>query len=181
MTSKRQWLLALGIALAFVAGYAGAVFSKRAPVDRRPDPFLQLRSRIGQPLPAARFIGPGEARIPDDSWRKGKVVLVLLTTECGACLAEGEFLRTLAGKRKDVKFLGVLSFEQDERSLRAAQTIFPFQVVRDDRMELIRALGLSGVPVKIYLEDGVVKQTWGGASLDAGKRASFTEWLTRGV
>lgn len=178
MTSRRQWFIAMGVALAFVAGYAGAFLMKR---DSRPDPFTPLQKRIGFAVPPARFVAPGEIPVADDTWRKGKVVLVMLTTQCGACLSEAEFLRTVAGKRKDVKFLGVLSFEQDEPALRAAQTIFPFPVVRDDRMALMRGLGVYGVPVKVYLEDGVIRQVWGGASVDGEKRAQFTEWLEQGA
>jgi hypothetical protein len=49
--------------------------------------------------------------------------------------------------------------------------------VRDDRMELFSALEIEGVPAKIYLEDGIVKQSCGGASSDDRERPEFTRWL----
>lgn len=181
MTPKQTWSVAMGVAFAFVIGYAGAVFSTASKVEKQrkqEDPFRALQGRVGNQLPAARFIGPGGTPVPDQSWRKGKVVLVLVTTTCDACLHEAQFLRGVVGKRKDVKFLGVLSFEQDEPSLQKAQAIFPFPVVRDDRMALMQSLGIAGVPIKIYLEDGVVKQSWGGAAMTEQARAGFTQWLT---
>jgi thiol-disulfide isomerase/thioredoxin len=180
MTPKQTWSVAMGISLAFVLGYAGAVFSTAAKLEKQranEDPFRTLQKRVGNQLPAARLIAPGNTPVPDDSWRRGKVVLVMVTTSCDACLLEAKFLREVVKQHKDVKFVGVLSFEQDEPSLQKAQTIFPFPVVRDDRMALMLALGITGVPVKIYLEDGVVKQSWGGAAMTEQARASFTQWL----
>lgn len=182
----RKWMAVVGIALALVAGRAVMVFSnirsERAAAQEaaaRREALGALPAAIGRPVPPVRFTGPGGATISDDRWRKGKVVLVLVTTQCDACLAEATFLRSTIGKRPDVQFLGVLSFEQDEQALRRAQELFPFAVVRDEHMELMSALRISGVPVKIYLEDGVVKRFWGGASLQAGARQAFTEWLSK--
>ncbi|HEX8409633.1 MAG TPA: hypothetical protein VF883_12255 [Thermoanaerobaculia bacterium] len=178
MTLTQTWTVAMGVALAFVVGYAGAVFSTASKVAERKDPFHVLQRRTGNQLPPARFIAPGEKPVADDSWRKGKVVLVMVTTSCDACLLEARFLRGVVGKRNDVKFLGVLSFEQDAEALQKAQALFPFPVVRDDGMALMQGLGVTGVPIKIYLENGVVKRTWGGASMTEQARAGFTQWLT---
>ena len=185
MTAK--WMAVVGIALALVVGRAVMVLSnvrsERAAAQQKAtaqrDALGALPAAVGKPVPAARFTAPGGATISDDRWRKGKVVLVLVTTQCDACLAEATFLRTLLDKRRDVQFLGVLSFEQDEQALRRAQELFPFAVVRDEHMELLSALRISGVPVKIYLEDGVVTRFWAGASLQASARAAFTEWLAK--
>jgi hypothetical protein len=186
MTSKQSWTVALTIAFTFVIGYGAAVFWKTRALETQRKAYVdnvmaasKLPSRVGKPLPAPHFFDVGGKPVPDEAWRKGKVVLVLLTTGCDSCRLEGAFLRTIVASRRDVRFLGVLSFEQDEQSLVAAQTIFPFPVVRDDRMELMRALGVSAVPIKIYLEDGVVKQSWGGASMDEQARNDFKEWLKR--
>jgi hypothetical protein len=81
---------------------------------------MRLPAWMGRPLPAAKLMAAGDQPVPDETWRKDKVVLVLLTTGCDACRSEGAFLSKLIGVRRDVKFLGVLSFEQDEESLVAA-------------------------------------------------------------
>jgi hypothetical protein len=186
-TMTAKWIAAAGIALALVGGGLAAVVRSGVRADHsavqqeaaaRRDALGTLPAHVGRPFPPARFTAPGGATISNGRWREGKVVLVLLTTQCDACIAEATFLRTLIGKRRDVQFLGVLSFEQDEQALRRAQELFPFAVVRDEHMELMSALRISGVPVKIYLEDGVVKRFWGGASLQASAREAFTDWLS---
>ena len=180
MTSRQTWFVAMGMAVAFVAGYGGGLLSSASKARAhaaQTDPFRALQPRIGKQLPAGRFIAAGKKPVPDHSWRKGKVVLVFLTTGCDACLAEGRFLRSVVDQRKDVAFLGVLSFEQDEQALSKAQTLFPFPVVRDERMLLMRSLDVTGVPFKIYLEDGVVRKTWGGAAMTEEERSDFNQWL----
>jgi peroxiredoxin len=170
----------MGMAFAFVAGYGGGILSSASRARAhaaQTDPFRALQPRIGKQLPAGRLIAAGQKPVPDRSWRKGKVVLVFLTTGCDACLAEGRFLRNVVDQRKDISFLGVLSFEQDEQALSKAQTLFPFPVVRDEGMMLMRSLDVTGVPFKIYLEDGVVRKTWGGAAMTAKERSGFTQWL----
>lgn len=186
---KQAGKLALVVTLAFAASYFAAVLAgerqrwkEEAAKNARHaevQASMRLPAWMGRPLPAAQLMAAGNRPVADDSWRKGKVVLVLLTTGCDACRAEGAFLGRLIRAHDNVKFLGVLSFEQDEESLVAAQKLFPFPVVRDDRMKLMRALGLSSVPVKIYVEDGVVRRSWGGASVDAKAQRDFEEWLRR--
>jgi hypothetical protein len=181
--------LALIVLLAFAASYLAAVLAGER--QRRREEIAQksrdaqvlastkLSSLMGRLLPAANLMTVDGQPFPDPAWRKGKVMLVLLTTGCEACRAEGTFLSSAIRARSDVKFLGVLSFEQDQASLLAAQKLFPFPVVRDDRMELMQALRLTSVPVKIYLVDGVVKRSWGGATADAQAQREFMEWLRR--
>jgi peroxiredoxin len=180
MTSRQTWFVAIGMAFAFVVGYGGGLFSSASRARAhaaQTNPFHALQLRIGKPLPDGRLLAAGQKPVPDRSWRKGKVVLVFLTTGCDACLAEGRFLRGVVDRRKDVAFLGVLSLEQDERALSKAQKLFPFPVVRDESMSLMRALDVTGVPFKIYLEDGVVRKTWGGAAMTEKERSDFTRWL----
>jgi thiol-disulfide isomerase/thioredoxin len=191
MKSLQKWTLPLSVATAFVAGYASAVMITAAELRRSVDahhvaqhhrapevvPAHEIGPFLGKSLPPARLLGPEDVPLADATLRRGKVVLVLLSTECGACLAEAEFLRSVVTTRRDVKFVGVLSFEQDEETLRKAQTLFAFPVVRDDRMELMRRLGLSRVPIKIYLDHGVVKESWAGASLTEDSKNRFRNWL----
>ena len=183
---KKWTLIALTVALTFATGFIVSTLMLRRAADAKRDAEVaqlvastKLPRHLGKPLPAARLFGVGNQPVSDAALRQGKVMLVLITTGCDACQEETAFLRTLVASRKDIRFLGVLSFEQDESTLLRAQSMFPFPVVRDDRMELMRALQLSSVPVKIYLEDGVVKRSWGGASMTAEARAAFAEWLRR--
>src|SRR5262245_64335917 len=49
---------------------------------------------IGQPLPAAKLIDSDGHALSDRELRGGKVVLVLLSSDCETCLREGEVLET---------------------------------------------------------------------------------------
>jgi hypothetical protein len=186
MTPLKKWLITLGISAAIVVGFAAGLLMKQSPLGAaglaappgKDKTVPELREREGQPFPAAELIGQDGRRLDDAALREGKVMLVLLTSSCPACKKEGEFLRTLVGKRQDVKFIGAMSFEQDDEAVKRAQTLFPFAVYRDKGMRLERELNLGRVPVKIYLENGIVKRSWDGASTDAASQQEFTRWLT---
>lgn len=188
MTPAKKWLITLGLSLAAVLGYTASTLQHRARPAEAPGaaaaagrpgsrPVAELQDREGRSLPEAVLIGPDESRLPEDALRRGRVMLVLLTAECGACKKEAEFLRTVVGRRRDITYYGVASFEQDEASIRKAEGMFPFRVFRDDRLRLMQGLNLSRVPIKIYLEDGVIKKTWDGATMDERAKAEFVEWL----
>ena len=186
MSPSKKWLITLGISAAVVLGYAvgllahhprpdGTRSASQPPADKT---VPELRDQEGKPLPAVDLIGQDKTRLDDAALRKGKVLLVLLTTGCDACKREGEFLRTVVGKRKDINFYGVMSFEQNDEAAKLAQTLFPFKVYRDAGIKLVSTLELDRVPIKIYLEDGVIKRSWDGATVDEQSKDEFTRWLT---
>lgn len=186
MTTLRKWFITLGISAAVVVGYAAGLVMKRSPLgaaaslassSAKDTTVPELREKEGQPLPAADLLGEDGQRLEEAALRDGKVVLVLLTPSCQACRKEGEFLRTVVSNRPDVKFIGATSFEQDDASLKLAQSLFPFPVYRDSNMKLERQLDLGRVPIKIYLENGLVRRSWEGAALDAASQQDFTRWL----
>jgi hypothetical protein len=179
MSSSRKWLITLGISAAIVLGYAAGLVAHRPRTRSASQPSVpELKDQVGQPLPAVDLIGVDRTRLDDASLRKGKVMLVLLTTGCDACKLEGEFLRTVVDKRKDVNFYGVMSFEQNDAAAKLAETLFPFKVYRDAGRKLANTLHLGHVPIKIYLEDGVIKRSWDGATVDEQAKDEFTRWLT---
>ncbi len=183
MSISKRWLITFGISAAVVLGYTVALLAHRprpketasASGDRT---VAALRDHVGQALPAVDLIAQDKSRFDDAALRKGKVMLVLLTTTCAFCKQEGEFLRTVVDKRNDVTFFGVMSFEQNDEAAKLADTLFPFKVYRDAGMKLVNTLKLDHVPIKIYLEDGVIKRSWDGASVDEQAKEEFTHWLT---
>lgn len=183
MSASKKWLITLAISVAVVLGYTVALLANRpqpektataAPVVRT---VPELKDHEGKPLPPVDLIAEDDTRLDDAALRKGKVLLVLLTTQCDACKLEGEFLRTVVDKRKDIEFYGVNSFEQTEESKKRAETLYPFKVYRDGGIKLAGTLDLTRVPIKIYLEDGIIKRSWDGASADEQSKVEFTRWL----
>ena len=172
-SKKIIWISSLAIIFVLVFCTAFVVFYTRnerikaaqGPVDS------------GNSLPAAELVNASNQALADSQLKNGRVVLVFVTAECDACMKESEFLRDLVSKRPDVRFYGVISFGDMESSLREAKQKFPFEVFYDRGFKLARQLGINRVPIKIFLENGVIKKSWGGATVDEKKKADFVQWL----
>lgn len=134
----------------------------------------QTRQRV---LPEAKLVDSNSDLLPDEKLRKGKVVLIFVSADCEACLKESEFLSGLIHKRNDIEFYGVTSFGKPEETLKIAEKNFPFKVYFDVDSLLGLQLKIMKVPIKIYLEDGVIKKAWGGATIDEDKKSEFISWL----
>lgn len=132
------------------------------------------------PLPEAHLVDLAGADLPDEALRKGKVILVFVSPGCDACQTESEFLKKVAGKRNDVSFFGVVSFGEPKTALaQIGEMGLPFKVYFDDGHRLSGKLGVKRVPIKIFVEDGVIKKMWGGATNSTDEEASFIEWLEK--
>lgn len=179
MTQKKSSLIKTGgfIGLSVVSfiifyGY----FGSQAQEQPRPQPTLS-QAVLGKPLPRSRLVDVEGAEIDSQELRRGKVVLVSVTASCGSCQEESEFLRTVVGKRSDVRFYGIVSFGEGKEALAGAEGKFPFKLYFDEGFLLARGLGIDRVPIKIYLEDGVVKKTWVGSTVYHRTEKEFNEWL----
>lgn len=128
-------------------------------------------------LPDAKLFNINSEILSDEQLRKGKVVLVFISPTCEACHIEAEFLRGVVGNRNDVKFYGVVSYGRQKEALESTQNRFPFEVFYDGDNLLALTLKVTKVPIKIYLENGVIKKVWGGASGNEKKKADFINWL----
>jgi len=139
----------------------------------------QSGSLIDKPFPHAQLIDMYGSKVDEQLIRSGRVVVVFVTPDCDACAAEGKFLQTLLGRRKDVAFYGLLPFGKPSQSPNDIEKTFPFQVFYEENNSFVTSMGINRVPVKVYLEDGIIKKGWIGAALTENARASFTEWLDR--
>ena len=162
------------LAVLFCAGFVFFYGRLQQSPAEAPD---SSKSFINKPLPAARLVDQAGVKLDEQLIRRGRVVLVFVTPECQACLLEGEFLKTLLGRRADVTFLGIVPFGKTIESESAATKMFPFKVFYDDGNTLVQAIGINRIPVKIFLEDGIIKKGWIGAALSDRAKTSFIEWL----
>lgn len=187
--TRKKWLTLITIALliVFYSGYklldsTGRLpsFSSSAstPAAPRVDRSVpELQPAVGKSLPEARLVDNTGTALEDEALRRGKVMLVFVNPKCDPCKKEGEFLRTLIEKRPDVRFYGVVSLGEQVAALKESETLFPFKTFFDEQTHLASQLGIARVPVKMFLEDGIVKKTWGGASKSPEVQADFKEWL----
>jgi hypothetical protein len=100
-----------------------------------------------------------------------------LTANCGACGTEAEFLQSVVGRRQDIPFYGVTSFGERTSTLASVGGVLPFEAFHDEGLRMTTALGITKVPIKIFVENGVIRKVWGGATTTEEKKAEFIEWL----
>jgi peroxiredoxin len=167
------WIISLAVlfVLVFCAGFVYFYLS------RQTNHASALPTGTGKPLPSAQLVDESNQVLPDSELRRGRLILVFVTTDCDACDKESEFLRTVVGKHSNMPFYGVVSFGDKESSLREGKDKFPFKLLYDEHHQLAGSLGIARVPIKLFVEDGLIKKSWGGATIDEQAKAAFTKWL----
>lgn len=135
------------------------------------------KSLINKPFPAAQLVDTSGAKADEQLLRRGKVVVVFVTMDCNACETEGKFLQTVLDRRKDVAFYGIVPFGKRPESADAETQKFPFNVFYDENDSFVYSMGINRVPVKVYIEDGIIKKGWIGAVRTDEAKASFVQWL----
>src|SRR6185436_463595 len=137
----------------------------RTPTIVRPQSTIQqsLSAAISKPLPVGRLVDVKGQELNATELTQGKVILVVMSLDCDFCKDEGQFLKSRIDRRKDVRFYGVMSFG-DKKDLIPASERFPFNTYFDDGGRIRDALGIDRAPVKLYVENGIVKKTWIGST-----------------
>lgn len=175
---KRKGWIAL-ICTAFLCGVvAFAIIRVLRRTAEAPAAMASSFEDLDKPLPEARLVNLAGVKLENNLLRHGKVVLAFVTPTCKPCLREGEFLRTI-DDRGDVRFYGVISFGDEKISLKVAEGVFPFEVFYDQDSLLARSLNINRVPIKIYLEDGIIRDVWDGSTKTEEAKAEFRDWLKR--
>jgi hypothetical protein len=171
----KRWISIAGtiffLAVVFCTGF---IFFRKPPPAPASDTSKTL---IDKPLPQAVLVDAYGSQVDQQVLRKGRVILVFVTTDCDACGKETQFLGTLLDRRKDVRFYGLIPFGRRPESPEAAKQMFPFAVFFDEENSYVRTMGLNRVPVKVFLEDGIIKKGWIGAALTDQAQQSFIDWL----
>jgi len=134
---------------------------------------------IGKPFPSARFTALYGEVLSADTIRTGKVVLVYFTPDCDACAVESAFLKSQAPLRADVKFYGIIPIGDKQAALTAASASdkYPFKVYYDDGLLYGRSSKTIRVPLKIFIENGIVRKAWLGATGSISDQTAFLTWL----
>lgn len=176
-TSKRKtiWIVALAVlfTLVFCTGFV-FFYSRRVRQSTSSGPVGS-----GKPLPSYNLIDQSHQQVPDSQLRTGKIIVVFVEPDCDACLKESQFLQEAIAKRPDVSFYGIVSFGDRDTALRQAEKEFPFKVFYDQNFQLAGQLGIKRVPIKLFVENGIIKKSWGGATVQPEKQTEFLTWLER--
>lgn len=170
-------ILAGGLILIAIFCFSFFFFYKRAQKSLVKQPLILTPAVINQPLPKANLVNISGDVLDDEKLRRGKIVLIFTLLECSPCDEENEFLKAAVDKRKDVNFIYVIPFGKKDQALKSAQNKYAFETFFDDHSMLSRSLQVYQVPIKIFLEDGVIKKTWLDATVEPEKQAAFKQWL----
>jgi thiol-disulfide isomerase/thioredoxin len=175
---SKRWVSIAGFILFFVAVfYAGFAFFYSRKQHSETEVSASPRSLINKPFPRSQLIDIHGSKIDDQILRKGRVVVVFVTLECDACLSEVRFLETVLNRRTDVTYYGLVPFGKPPDVQDIAEKKFPFTVFYDESNSFVASMGINRVPIKVYLEDGIIKKGWMGAVRSDKSKASFIEWL----
>ncbi len=175
MKSSIKWIAIT--AFTIVVFCASFVYFYTKQQSEKNSPTAGIEKEKEKPLPEAKLFDQNSELLSEEDLRKGKVILIFVSPTCDACEKEGDFLRNLVGKRNDVKFYGIISFGKPAQVLEVSQSKFPFKVFFDGENSLAVKMGITKVPIKIYLEDGIIKKVWGGATIEESKQKEFIDWL----
>lgn len=180
---SKRWISIAGVIFFLVAVFCGGFVFFYNRIQRSnaeassPVKSDASGSLIDKPFPHAQLVDPRGSNVNEQVLRTGRVVVVFLTTDCDACAAEGKFLQTVLGRRRDVTFYGIVLFGKRPGSPDIAERMFPFRVFYDEGNSYVSAIGIDRVPLKVYLEDGVIKKGWIGAATTDTAKESFLKWL----
>ena len=174
--SKTFWSIALPVA---VFGVSFFFLYQRAVKNSAKEPLILTPAVINRPLPKANLVNVSGSFLDDEKLRRGKVIVLFTMPDCEPCDQENDFLKNVAGKRKDIPFIYIIPFGTKDELLKKAQGKYAFETYFDEGSQLARTLEIFSVPLKVFLEDGIIKKTWVGATVESQQRAEFEDWLTR--
>lgn len=177
MTAQVKWIVGISVLVTSVFCASFVLLYTRS---QEKSALSEFPSTIeGRDFPAGRFTNLSGATLDDRLLRTGKVIIVFVSPECDVCDSESQFLRPLVNSRRDVKFYGIIPIGNRESALTAASqpNRYPFEVYYDDDFVYQRASSAIKIPIKIFLENGIVKRTWEGAARDGSEKIAFSKWL----
>lgn len=171
--------LSAGSILLILLGVSFLIFYKRAQhkLEQQKTPLILTSAVIDRPLPRSNLVNISGQALDDEKLRRGKIILVFMKPECQPCDQENQFLSTVVSLRKDVSFVFVIPFGNKDEALKLAQGRYASEAFFDSGSTVARELQLYQVPVKVFLEDGIIKKTWLDATVDSKLQDEFRTWL----
>jgi hypothetical protein len=168
--------LPMGLVVLAVLCLTVFIYKKTTSKPAR-QPLILTSAVVNQPLPEADLVNISGTRLSDERLRHGKVVLVFTLTTCKPCDQENEFLKTVINIRNDISFFYVVPMGIKTEVLRQAQDKYCLETFFDQGSMLAKKLEVYQVPIKVFLEDGIIKKTWVEATVTDQRRSEFQNWL----
>jgi thiol-disulfide isomerase/thioredoxin len=169
--------LGIGAILMVVFCVSFFFFYKRAKKTNPPTSLFVESKVINQRLPKTHLVSISGQPLDDEKLRHGKVILAIMMPDCGPCDQENDFLKTIVDSRKDVRFFYVIPFGNKNVVLKLAQSKYALEPVYDNGSNVAKTLEINQVPIKLFLEDGIIRRTWVDATVTPEKQTEFKNWL----
>lgn len=100
---------------------------------------------------------------------KGKVLLVFLTIDCGACKTEVfNIAQAFPSLGSNMATYGVYIERREDVLLFVEKQQINFPILLDTGGRMLGKLGFKLMPTKVLLENGSIKKLWYGSSPDQG-------------
>jgi peroxiredoxin len=171
MSPKRIALLSAGLGGLTVLAVAAWLFSaaldaRKAEVGGRKAP-AEASSGERRPLPPYRMANLDQQEIQADELRRGRVLLVYLTTGCDPCVKEVEVVSRLQRDAPpDLRVYGVAIERPAQVATFVKEFDLKFPILIDMGSEMARALDIHHFPSMYLVEDGIITKVWRGATRD---------------
>lgn len=121
----------------------------------------------GQSLPQTELLELDGNVVPPKTLRQGKVLLVFVTTGCGACQKELVLLSQVESEVSDkVKIYGVGVENRSQLMTFIQENEVTTKILVDKDAKLMKSLSVKYFPTKFLVVDGVIVKTWFGNSPD---------------
>jgi hypothetical protein len=176
MKSKFKLVVA-AVLLLTVFSVSFFAFYKKGQTNATKQPLILTSAVINKPLPHANLIDINGKKLDDVDLRQGKVVIAFMMPDCEHCDQENEFLKSVINSRHDVRFVYVIPFGNKDENLKTAHEKYSLEPFFDVGSNLSRKLQLHQVPLKIFLQDGIIKQTFIDSAITAQTQQEFKTWL----
>lgn len=100
------------------------------------------------------------------SLKKGKILLVFLTTDCEACKKEVVTLSSLTSSTlsSKVRVYGVFVEPRDNVIPFVEENNITFPLLMDNGATVLSKLGFKYMPTKVLMQEGIVQKIWYGSS-----------------
>lgn len=127
---------------------------------------LDLKDAVvisGKPLPTTDLLQLNGEKVSPDALRKGKVLIVFLTTHCQPCRKEFKVLSNVEPEMlKRVKIYGIGVEDKNLINDFIKDNDVKTEIILDQHAELMKGLSVKYFPTSFLIEDGVIVHTWFG-------------------
>lgn len=169
MTWHRTTSLTALVVLTAAAGFFATRLTAYKRTEAAPTELASagLVSTTPRPLPDYRMVGYDMREVPADTLRRGRVLLVYLTTGCDPCVQEaGVVSRLHRDAPPELRVFGVGIERPAQLATFVKEFDLKFPVLVDVGSQLARSLDIHHFPSKYLVEDGVITKEWRGRTKD---------------